>query len=198
VSNQNSDGYQFDAINGTNTYVIYAQTNEFSLKGNCTQPPPTQSYTTVTVYGKPTEICEPRRVTIYDITVDKIWFINEGYNVIKTCDATVTKTLVATATAVRTATIVETIVAGSGSVVYAPTETVTVTKTVTVCPTAAPPAPPTTAPAHTTTTPPYPVVTPSKNATKPTLVQFTSGAESSKVGVFAFAGIAALIAALIM
>jgi hypothetical protein len=35
----NSYGYQFNAINGTNVYVIYAQTPRFSIKGDdCTDP----------------------------------------------------------------------------------------------------------------------------------------------------------------
>ncbi|KAK1496479.1 extracellular proline-serine rich protein [Colletotrichum cuscutae] len=38
-STLNSDGYQFNAINGTNVYVIYAQTPKFSVTGSdCTDP----------------------------------------------------------------------------------------------------------------------------------------------------------------
>lgn len=35
-----SSGYQFNAINGTNVYVIYAQTPKFSLTGDCEDPAP--------------------------------------------------------------------------------------------------------------------------------------------------------------
>ncbi|KAB5578729.1 Ser-Thr-rich glycosyl-phosphatidyl-inositol-anchored membrane family-domain-containing protein [Coniochaeta sp. 2T2.1] len=35
-----SYGYQFNAINGTNVYVIYAQTEVFSVAGDCVEPAP--------------------------------------------------------------------------------------------------------------------------------------------------------------
>ncbi|CAN8105509.1 unnamed protein product [Discula destructiva] len=50
-----SYGYQFNAINGTNVYVIYAQTPKFSIAGaSCSDPPSTSTACaaapTVTVY----------------------------------------------------------------------------------------------------------------------------------------------------
>ncbi|KAK1980212.1 Ser-Thr-rich glycosyl-phosphatidyl-inositol-anchored membrane family-domain-containing protein, partial [Colletotrichum cereale] len=40
-STDNSNGYQFNAINGTNVFVIYAQTPKFSVSGGaCTDPTP--------------------------------------------------------------------------------------------------------------------------------------------------------------
>jgi hypothetical protein len=190
-----SSGYQFNAINGTNTYVIYAQTSLFSLKGNCTEPPPTKTVETVTVSDTPTEICSPRRKFIYEVDV-KIWFINTGYDKIATCDATATETV----TARETCTVTETVDA-KGAIVKA-TETVTVVvaagTTCPACPGKPLPIYPSVVPVS--VAPVYPVL-PSKNATvpKPTkLVTFSSGAESVRSGVFVVAGLAAVVAALVM
>jgi len=46
----NAWGYQLNAINGTNTYIIYAQTPKFYVGGDaCTDPEPTPSCAAATV-----------------------------------------------------------------------------------------------------------------------------------------------------
>lgn len=92
-------GYQFNAINGTNTYVIYAQTDIFSLKGNCTNSPTK----TVTVVDE-TVICEPVKKVIFKVDVDKIWFC-EKEDHIRTCDATATEIITATSVCTVTKTV---------------------------------------------------------------------------------------------
>jgi len=193
-----TSGYQFNAINGTNTYVIYAQTGIFSLQGNCTEPPPTNTVETVTIKSTPTEICSPRRKFIYEVDV-KIWFINTGFVEVATCDATSTKTI----TAAETCTVTETVDLKGG--IVKPTETVTVTVVGgTVCP-MCPGAPgkPSSVPFYPSMgpVPVYPVTTASKNVTvvKPTsLVTFHSGAGNVRSGIVVVAGMAAVVAALVM
>jgi hypothetical protein len=180
-----SYGYQFNAINGTNTYVIYAQTGIFSLKGNCTNPPSTSTVETVTVSATPIEICKPKKTVIFE-TSDTIWFVPKHQDYIRTCDATATETLIATCT------ITETVAA----------ETVTVTVGGT-CPGKPVPSPPVSAaptyPVYPTTKIPYPIPSSAKphNVTKPTVI-FTSGAESNVMNTMAFVAGLAIIAAMVL
>jgi len=168
-----SYGYQFNAINGTNTYVIYAQTDIFSLKGNCTKTP---SKTVTVVEG--TDVCEPVRKVIFKVEVDKIWFC-EKEDTIRTCDATAT----VTQTATEVCTVTKTVDQVGNEV---PTCTVTVTvndcgKTV--------PSP---------TKSILPVFVPSGNTTVPKPpVKFTSGASNVQAGLFGVM-VAAVIGAIVM
>nr|XP_036582653.1 extracellular proline-serine rich protein [Colletotrichum truncatum]KAF6791444.1 extracellular proline-serine rich protein [Colletotrichum truncatum] len=53
----NSGGYQFNAINGTNVYVIYAQTPKFAISGaDCTDPTP--------IPAEPSVCAPPATVTV--------------------------------------------------------------------------------------------------------------------------------------
>jgi hypothetical protein len=164
-------GYQFNAINGTNTYVIYAQTDIFSLKGNCSKPP-TQTVTVV----EGTEVCEPVRKVIFKVEVDKIWFCKKE-DQIRTCDATATQTVTAT----QVCTVTETVDQVGNAV---PTVTVTVNdcgKTV--------PSP---------TKSVLPVFVPAGNTTAPKPpVQFTSGGSNVQAGIFGVM-VAAVIGAIVL
>jgi len=188
----NSSGYQFNAINGTNTYVIYAQTGVFSLTGNCTNPPATSTVETVTVHATPVEICRPKKTVIFDIQ-DTIWFVPHHQNQVRTCDATVTETLLAKEVTVVTetvaaSTVTVTVVAGSGCPVSP------------VPKPSYPPAPASSAvPVTHPSKAPYPIPSSIKpvNVTKPTVV-FTSGAESSVRNTIVFAAGLAVIAALVL
>ncbi|TEA12166.1 UPF0619 GPI-anchored membrane protein [Colletotrichum sidae] len=56
-STANTDGYQFNAINGTNVYVIYAQTPKFSIGGpDCADPTP--------IPAEPSTCAPPATVTV--------------------------------------------------------------------------------------------------------------------------------------
>jgi len=194
--NFDSSGFQFNAINGTNTYVIYAQSDTFSIKGNCTEPPATGPTQTVTINAQVTEICRPVQKEIFDIH-DTIWIVKQGFNEVQTCNAPATETI--TATQMCTVTETETVAA----------DTVTVTlasgSACPVCPGASPSAvapvpPPATAKpmVSATPTPPFPVHTTSKNMTtvKPTAI-FSSGASSVRGSIAFIAGLA-VIAAFVM
>ncbi|KAL2157973.1 hypothetical protein VTH06DRAFT_4782 [Thermothelomyces fergusii] len=59
-------GFQFNAINGTNVYVIYAQTPRFSVRdsdGDCVAPPPGD--------GSPT--CNPATVTVTETVTSTVY-----------------------------------------------------------------------------------------------------------------------------
>jgi len=47
-------GWQINFINGTNTYVIYAQSPVFELTGDCVDPTPEPTYSTPAATGYPT------------------------------------------------------------------------------------------------------------------------------------------------
>jgi len=177
-------GFQFNAINGTNTYVIYAQTDDFALTGTCVNPPASKTVDVVTVSATAVEtVCVPTKKVIFDVH-DTIWFVRPGQNHVRTCDATVTATVTATCTVTEGASTVTVTVGGypapaaSGPVVIAP-----------VAPSSALSYP---------SSAPYPVYTPSKNATKPILPTFSSGADNMKSGVYVVAGVAAIVAALVL
>jgi hypothetical protein len=59
------NGYQFNLINGTNLYVIYAQSNKFSITASddCTDdtPEPTCAASTITVTAMPTAPGRPSK-----------------------------------------------------------------------------------------------------------------------------------------
>lgn len=184
-----TSGFQFNAINGTNTYVIYAQTDTFSIKGNCTEKPDSDDdHETVNYKNKPTKICRPKRKDIFN-KHDTVWVVKHGEHDVRTCDKTATETVTAHETCTVTKTVGET------------TKTVTVVGG-TVCPDERPKphhsskaAPPKTTGSA---VPPYPVPTPPKNVTsvKPSAV-FTSGADNVKSTVVFVAGLA-IVAALVM
>lgn len=169
-------GYQFNAINGTNTYVIYAQTDVFSLKGNCTNTP---TKTATVVQG--TEVCEPVKKVIFQVDVDIIWFCNKEEK-IRTCDATATETIIAKEICTVTETVDQ-----AGSAV--PTVTVTVTE----CGNPTIPTPTKSA---------LPIFVPSGNASGNTTVpkppvKFTSGGSNVQAGLFGVM-VAAVIGAIVM
>lgn len=164
-------GYQFNAINGTNTYVIYAQTDIFSLKGSCSKPP---TKTVTVVEG--TDVCEPVKKIIFKVDVDKIWFCKKEEQ-IRTCDATATQTVTAT----RICTVTETVDKGGKAV---PTVTVTVNE----CGKSHP------APTKSV----LPSFVPSGNTTAPKPpVRFTSGGSNVQAGIFGVM-VAAVIGAIVL
>ncbi|KAK3990003.1 Ser-Thr-rich glycosyl-phosphatidyl-inositol-anchored membrane family-domain-containing protein [Cladorrhinum sp. PSN332] len=66
----NSWGYQFNAINGTNVYVIHAQTPKFYISGHCVDEKPLDPIPSDTLEeAVATETCEPATVTSIVTTV---------------------------------------------------------------------------------------------------------------------------------
>ncbi|ESZ96298.1 hypothetical protein SBOR_3353 [Sclerotinia borealis F-4128] len=80
-------GWQLNFINGTNTYVIYAQSNSFSLSGSCVNPTTTSSVSvatttayatknsTVTAYSTATTTAISKVIETVTFTSPIVWFV---------------------------------------------------------------------------------------------------------------------------
>jgi hypothetical protein len=90
-------GWQINFINGTNTYVIYAQSPVFELTGDCVEPEPEVSSTssmvpyptatgyanTTTVHATATEtLCKTVETVIYATPI--VWFVEPSHEAV--CD----------------------------------------------------------------------------------------------------------------
>lgn len=82
-------GWQLNFINGTNTYVIYAQSPVFSLRGDCTDPAPTlptpTGYRNSTVTVKETAtatLCKTVSTIVYATPI--VWFVEPSKEAV--CD----------------------------------------------------------------------------------------------------------------